>query len=97
MKDLINSNEKVLVKFGAKWCGPCKIMGVRLEKMKEQGFEQKHNTLIHEVDVEEFPELGAEYKIRSMPTFILFHDGIESKRTMGRRNILDLEKMVSDG
>ncbi len=76
--EIINSDEKVLVKFGASWCGPCKVMDRRLEYMVSRGIKN-----IHKIDVESQPEIGAKYAIRNLPTMIIFQKGIEIVRFAG--------------
>lgn len=73
-KDVIN--EKVLVDFYAKWCGPCKLLGPELEKL---GDEIK----IVSVDVDEYRELARSYGVMSIPCLIMFDKGKEVKRNVG--------------
>jgi thioredoxin 1 len=80
------------VKFSAVWCAPCKTVGVIFEKMKGE-FE---NITFKNVDVDEHPELSKEYKIKSVPTVILFKDGQEIDRLIGTVTITALRKSLRD-
>ena len=76
-EELIKSSEKVMIKFGASWCGPCKVMDKRLAPLIEEGLN------IHKVDVEKLPALGAKLVIRNLPTIMVFQDGEAVDRFSG--------------
>lgn len=65
-----SANEPLLVKFSATWCGPCKALSPVLEQVASE-----LSLRAVEVDVDEFPDLTAEYRVRGVPTTILFKDG----------------------
>lgn len=68
----INGSQPVLVDFYATWCGPCKSMQpVLKDAAKELGDTVK----ILKVDVDKNQAASAKFKVRGVPTFILFKDG----------------------
>lgn len=71
-KEIIKSEEPVLVDFFAEWCGPCKMMKPVLEKVART-MEGKARIL--KVDVDKNPKAAAQYKIQGVPTLILFQGG----------------------
>lgn len=85
------NGKKVLVDFFATWCGPCKMLGLVMEK-----FDKKDIIPIIKVDVDEAQELSSKYKIFSVPTLIIFEDGKELKRISGFMSEEELEKWVSE-
>lgn len=60
----------VLVDFWAAWCGPCKMLGPILDEVSNE-IPQK----IAKVNVDEVEALAQKYKIRSIPTMIVFKNG----------------------
>lgn len=71
-KELIKSEEPVLVDFFAEWCGPCKMMKPVLEKVART---MEGRARILKVDVDKNPKAAAQYKIQGVPTLILFQGG----------------------
>ncbi len=70
----------VLVDFWAAWCGPCKMMGPVLNELSE---EVDGKVTIGKVNVEEQKMTSSKFKIRSIPTMILFKNGREIHRFTG--------------
>lgn len=71
------------LKFGAVWCGPCKLLEPKLNQIKEE-FPQV--TYIS-VDVDEEPEMVNKYTVTSVPVVILLRDGEEVTRLVGAQLI----------
>lgn len=76
-------NKVVLVDFWAEWCAPCRMMAPVLN---EAAAELHGNNLIGKVDIEKNKALAGKYKVRSIPTFILFRNGKEVNRFSGMKN-----------
>jgi thioredoxin 1 len=70
----------VLVDFLAAWCGPCKMMAPVLNELAE---EVDGKVTIGKVNVEEQKVTASKFKIRSIPTMILFKNGKEIHRFVG--------------
>lgn len=82
-KEVLNSNQPVLVDFYADWCGPCKMMAPTIEKLAE---ELQGKAKVGKINVDENQDLAMKYNIMSIPTIIIFKDGKESKRLVGVRD-----------
>ncbi len=70
--DVLDAKEPVVVDFWAEWCGPCKMIGPSLEEISaELGGKVK----IAKLNIDENPELAAQFGVRSIPTLMIFKDG----------------------
>lgn len=70
----------VLVDFWATWCGPCKMIAPVLEEL-DQELDGKFNVV--KLDVDQNQETAAKYGIMSIPTLVLFKDGVQVDKTVG--------------
>ncbi len=73
-------NKVVLVDFWAEWCAPCRMMAPILNDVAA---DLSGNNRVGKVNIEQFQSLAQKYKVRSIPTFILFKDGKEINRYVG--------------
>jgi thioredoxin 1 len=70
--DVLDAQEPVVVDFWAEWCGPCKMIAPALEEIsKELGGKVK----IAKLNIDENPELAAQFGVRSIPTLMIFKSG----------------------
>lgn len=81
---------KELFKFSAQWCGPCQHLAMN---MKGEDF----GVPVTEVDIDDQLELAAKHGIRSVPTLILFKDGVEVARKNGVMSAKQIQDFVNNG
>lgn len=70
--------KEAVVDFYATWCGPCKMFGPVFEDVS-----LKNDINFVKVDVDKYSEIAREYGVMTIPTVILFKDGVEVKRNIG--------------
>jgi len=90
-KSLNEPGLPVVVKFGADWCPPCKMMDAVLEEIKK---ELKDEMKFAKINVEKERDLADEYQIGTLPTIIFFKEGKEVQRTEGFSDIKDLSSKL---
>lgn len=89
--ELIQSQIPVLVDFYAEWCGPCKAMKPVLDAVKSEIGDKAR---IVKIDVDQHQELANQYRIQTVPTFILFQKGESLWRHSGVIQGSELKKVI---
>ena len=74
------SKVPVLVDFYADWCGPCKVMAPIVEELAK---EYEGKAKIAKLDVDANPKVSSLYRVRSIPTFVIFDGGKPVAQAVG--------------
>ncbi len=87
--EVLKSDVPVLVDFWADWCMPCKMLAPVLEELANE----VTNAKICKINIDEAPELTAQYRVMSVPTLVVFKNGEAALRNSGvisKEEILDM-------
>lgn len=71
LPEILNQNPKVLVQFGATWCGNCRLLKPKVKRLAEANPDIQ---FIY-VDAEKFPESRKLAEVTNLPTFAIFNNG----------------------
>jgi thiol-disulfide isomerase/thioredoxin len=81
LEQLLTVHSKVMVQFGASWCGNCKITKPKFKRMAEEnaGIE------FYYVDAEKLPNSRKVADVSNLPTFAGFVNGKLVKQAQGNK------------
>jgi thioredoxin 2 len=83
----------LVVDFWAAWCGPCRMVAPEIEKVATAHAGQ---WLVVKVDTDRLTEVATRYKVVSLPTIAVIHQGRELARVAGVRPASEIERFVTD-
>jgi thioredoxin 1 len=79
-KQVLESEQPVLVDFWATWCGPCKAIAPTLDALATQ---YKGKVRVAKLNIDEQQKTAQAYGIRSIPTLLLFKGGKVIEQVVG--------------
>ena len=90
LDETISNNEIVIIDFWAPWCGPC----IQFAPTFKEASEKVDGVTFAKVNTEDEQELGAQFQIRSIPTLMIFRDGVGIFSQAGSMSGKDLEDLL---
>ena len=91
-KDLTNSDTPLLIDFYADWCGPCKQFSPIIDSLKD---EMGDKVRIVKIDVDKNQPLSQKLKVMSIPTVMIYQNGIRKYEGKGMHTLQDLKQRLS--
>lgn len=92
-KEVLESEQVVLVDFWAPWCGPCKMMAPVVKKLSEM-FAEKEEVKIAKLNVDHNQKTASQYGISGIPTIIIFKGGKVQEQIVGAKPISALKETI---
>lgn len=80
-KEVIESNQPVLLDFWAGWCGPCRMVSPVIDEIAGEKPEVK----VGKINVDEQGELAAAFQVMSIPTIMVMKNGKITAQAVGAR------------
>ncbi|HEY7398342.1 MAG TPA: thioredoxin [Gaiellaceae bacterium] len=90
-EEVLRADRPVIVDFTAPWCAPCRAIAPALEELARES-----ELGLVAVDVDESPATAARFDVLSLPTVILFANGVPRKTVHGARPKKHFAKAFAD-
>ena len=90
-QEVLNSQTPVLVDFWASWCGPCKMFSPIVDEFAQ---ENAGKVKVGKINIDEEPDLAAQYRVMSIPTAMLFENGQVQEALVGVQPKARLEALL---
>ncbi len=89
--EVLGAKTPVLVDFWATWCAPCRAIAPTLDELAEK---YKGRFTVAKANVDEVPDLAAQFGVLNIPTLIFFKAGEEVDRVVGSHPKAQLEAKI---
>ena len=88
-QEVLQSEQPVLVEFWAPWCVYCRRISPALDRM-----DQASEVKIAKINIDEQPELAAQFQVEVIPTFLLLQEGQHGDRLIAPGSQAQIEEWI---
>jgi thioredoxin 1 len=89
--EVVRSDRPVLIDFWAPWCGPCRMV----VPLVEQIAQERDDIKVVKINIDEEPELANQFRVMSIPTLVVFHEGRVINQAVGARPKAAIEALLA--
>jgi len=91
-KRVTKNSTPVIIDFHASWCGPCKLLGPRLEALVAS---KKGKVVLAKIDIDEMTDLAVGHGVEAVPTVIAMKGGKVVDKFVGLKDDAALETFIA--
>ncbi len=90
-EEVVRSDRPVLIDFWAPWCGPCRMV----VPLVEQIAQEREDIKVVKINIDEEPALASQFRVMSIPTLVVFHQGRVINQAVGARPKAAIEALLA--
>ncbi|MDU7339100.1 MAG: thioredoxin [Clostridium sp.] len=90
-KEVLESEQPVLIDFWAPWCGPCRMLGPTVDELSK---DLTGKVKIAKVNIDEEQELAQAFRVMSIPMLAVIRGGKLVSSSVGLQSKTKIMKML---